>query len=224
MSASPSSSAPVRTSRRASCRRCSTATASQSVRTSGPPPGAVPVHGQPDGRDARRRCATTKRKRRCASSRATANRSAAGWSCRCRSSSTRSRRGIGYRFRDRGLLEHALTHKSKAHEDPSGGVIDNESLEFLGDAVLGLVIADALFRSFPTYNEGQKSKIKAIAGLDGVAGRAGRAARPRRAHDPRPRRREDRRPPQAGAAGRHLRGADRRDLSRRRPRAGARSS
>ena len=56
---------------------------------------------------------------------------------------------IGYRFRDRGLLEHALTHKSKAHEDPSGGVTDNESLEFLGDAVLGLVVAEALFRSFP---------------------------------------------------------------------------
>jgi len=68
---------------------------------------------------------------------------------------------IGYRFRDRGLLEHALTHKSKAHEDPSGGVTDNESLEFLGDAVLGLVVSDALFRAFPTYSEGQKSKIKA---------------------------------------------------------------
>ena len=68
---------------------------------------------------------------------------------------------IGYRFRDRGLLEHALTHKSKAHEDPSGGVMDNESLEFLGDAVLGLVIADALCRAFPRSTEGQKSKIKA---------------------------------------------------------------
>ena len=68
---------------------------------------------------------------------------------------------LGYRFKDRGLLEHALTHKSKAHEDPSGGVVDNESLEFLGDAVLGLVAADALFRAFPTYSEGQKSKIKA---------------------------------------------------------------
>jgi len=68
---------------------------------------------------------------------------------------------VGYRFKDRGLLEHALTHKSKAHEDPSGGVADNESLEFLGDAVLGLVVAEALFRSFPSYNEGQKSKIKA---------------------------------------------------------------
>ena len=68
---------------------------------------------------------------------------------------------VGYRFRDRGLLEHALTHRSKAHEDPSGGVSDNESLEFLGDAVLGLVVSDALFRAFPTYSEGQKSKIKA---------------------------------------------------------------
>jgi ribonuclease-3 len=68
---------------------------------------------------------------------------------------------IGYAFRDRGMLEHALTHKSKAHEDPSGGVADNESLEFLGDAVLGLVVAETLFRSFPSYNEGQKSKIKA---------------------------------------------------------------
>src|SRR5438132_6530661 len=68
---------------------------------------------------------------------------------------------IGYRFRDRGLLEHALTHKSRAAEDVSGGVADNESLEFLGDAVLGLIVADALFRQYPTYNEGQKSKIKA---------------------------------------------------------------
>ena len=68
---------------------------------------------------------------------------------------------IGYRFKDRGLLEHALTHKSRAAEDVSGGVADNESLEFLGDAVLGLVVASALFRQYPTYNEGQKSKIKA---------------------------------------------------------------
>jgi ribonuclease III len=68
---------------------------------------------------------------------------------------------IAYRFRDRGLLEHALTHKSRAAEDASGGVIDNESLEFLGDAVLGLVVADALFHQYPGYTEGQKSKIKA---------------------------------------------------------------
>ncbi len=68
---------------------------------------------------------------------------------------------MGYRFRDRGLLEHALTHRSRANEDVTGGVFDNESLEFLGDAVLGFVIADMLFRRFPDRDEGQKSKLKA---------------------------------------------------------------
>src|SRR5207302_7420743 len=52
-------------------------------------------------------------------------------------------------------------HTSRANEDVSGGVADNESLEFLGDAVLGFIIADLLFREFPEFNEGQKSKIKA---------------------------------------------------------------
>lgn len=84
---------------------------------------------------------------------------------------------IGYRFRDPGLLEHALTHRSKAHEDPSGGVLDNESLEFLGDAVLGLVVAEALCRRFPETTEGQKSKMKAMlvstASLAEVAERIG---------------------------------------------------
>ena len=70
-------------------------------------------------------------------------------------------RAIGYRFRDRGLLEHAMTHTSRANEDVSGGVLDNESLEFLGDAVLGFVIADMLFREFPGFDEGEKSKTKA---------------------------------------------------------------
>ena len=67
----------------------------------------------------------------------------------------------GYTFRDPGLLEHALTHTSRANEDASGGVIDNESLEFLGDAVLGFAIADLLFRRFPDRDEGWKSKMKA---------------------------------------------------------------
>jgi ribonuclease-3 len=70
-------------------------------------------------------------------------------------------RVIGYRFRDRGLLEHALTHSSRVHEDASGGVIDNESMEFLGDSILGFLVADMLFREFPQHNEGQKSKLKA---------------------------------------------------------------
>jgi ribonuclease-3 len=68
---------------------------------------------------------------------------------------------IEYRFRDRGLLEHAMTHTSRANEDVSGGVTDNESLEFLGDAILGFVVADILFAEFPEFNEGQKSKVKA---------------------------------------------------------------
>ena len=70
-------------------------------------------------------------------------------------------RTIGYKFRDAGLLEHALTHRSRVHEDASGGVFDNESMEFLGDSVLGFVVADMLFRQFPQHNEGQKSKLKA---------------------------------------------------------------
>jgi ribonuclease-3 len=68
---------------------------------------------------------------------------------------------IGYRFRDRGLLEHAMTHTSRANEDASGGVADNESMEFLGDALLGFIVADVLFRDFPEFDEGQKSKTKA---------------------------------------------------------------
>ena len=80
---------------------------------------------------------------------------------------------IDYRFRDRGLLEHALTHKSRAAEDATGGVADNESLEFLGDAVLGLVVADTLFRQYPGYSEGQKSKIKAaVVSTQSLARRA----------------------------------------------------
>src|SRR5262249_38826084 len=71
-------------------------------------------------------------------------------------------RAAGYRFTDVGLLEHAMTHTSRANEDVSGGVLDNESLEFLGDAVLGFVIADMLFREFPSFDEGQKSKSKAM--------------------------------------------------------------
>ena len=83
------------------------------------------------------------------------------WSCRSTSQLPASKPATGYRFRDRGLLEHALTHKSRAAEDPSGGVADNESMEFLGDAVLGFVVADVLYREFPQYTEGPKSKAKA---------------------------------------------------------------
>ena len=101
------------------------------------------------------------RRRPCGCCRPTATPAAAASWCRSRATSTAIETRIGYRFRDRGLLEHALTHKSRTAEDPSGGVADNESLEFLGDAVLGFVAADVLYREFPEYTEGPKSKAKA---------------------------------------------------------------
>ena len=96
-----------------------------------------------------------------------------GGSCRSAAELEPLERSIGYRFRDRGLLEHALTHRSRVHEDASGGVFDNESLEFLGDSVLGFVIADMLFREFPQHNEGQKSKLKASIVSAASLGRLG---------------------------------------------------
>jgi ribonuclease-3 len=70
-------------------------------------------------------------------------------------------RRLGYRFKSRELLERALTHRSRANEEGGGPAADNESLEFLGDAVLGFLIVDALFHEFPDQDEGEKSKIKA---------------------------------------------------------------
>ena len=67
---------------------------------------------------------------------------------------------LGYRFEDRLLLEQALTHRSLVNEDVSAGLVDNESMEFLGDAVLGLAVSDQLFREFPECDEGYKSKVK----------------------------------------------------------------
>ena len=58
---------------------------------------------------------------------------------------------LGLRL-DAGILERALTHRSYAYEN--GGLPTNERLEFLGDAVLGLVITDALYRRYPDEPEG----------------------------------------------------------------------
>lgn len=82
---------------------------------------------------------------------------------------------LGYRFREPAILDRALTHRSKAHEDATGSTIDNESMEFLGDAVLGFVMADLLFKDFPQFDEGRKSKIKAtLVSTDTLAQRARR--------------------------------------------------
>ena len=66
---------------------------------------------------------------------------------------------IGHDFRDKALLERALTHASVGEGAPPGahGPRDNERLEFLGDRVLGLLTAERLFRDFPAADEGQLS-------------------------------------------------------------------
>jgi ribonuclease III len=81
---------------------------------------------------------------------------------------------LGYRFREPAILDRALTHRSRANEDATGSTIDNESLEFLGDAVLGFAMADLLFRDFPQFDEGQKSKIKATLVSTSTLGRLAR--------------------------------------------------
>jgi len=68
---------------------------------------------------------------------------------------------LGHRFHDLALLEQALTHASRAHEEPGAGAGDNEPLEFLGDAVLGLVVTDLLHRRDPGGAEGPKSRMRA---------------------------------------------------------------
>jgi len=67
---------------------------------------------------------------------------------------------LNYKFKSRELLAQALIHSSYAHEHPELGLKDNEILEFLGDSVVGLVLADFLFSNYPGLSEGQLSKLK----------------------------------------------------------------
>jgi ribonuclease-3 len=85
---------------------------------------------------------------------------------------------VGHRFSDPEILRHALIHSSHAHEvrgAPDEPLHDNEALEFLGDSILGFLVADALIRRFPGYREGELSRHKAhlvsAAHLYGVARR-----------------------------------------------------
>src|SRR5438067_782952 len=68
---------------------------------------------------------------------------------------------LGYTFADRARLESALTHKSYLNENPTWGGPDNERLEFLGDAVLDLVVGHLLMEAQPTRTEGELSKTRA---------------------------------------------------------------
>ena len=68
---------------------------------------------------------------------------------------------LGYTFHDRRLLENALTHSSYANENKSKGETSNERLEFLGDSVLGMVVADHLYRTHPDMPEGELTRTRA---------------------------------------------------------------
>jgi ribonuclease-3 len=69
---------------------------------------------------------------------------------------------IGYVFKDQHLLKEALTHRSYYHENPSKAKQFNERIEFLGDAVLGLAIAHALYSERGCFDEHRMSKIKSF--------------------------------------------------------------
>ena len=69
------------------------------------------------------------------------------------------RAALGIEDLDEGILELALTHRSYAYEH--GGLPTNERLEFLGDAVLGLVVTETLYRSYPELSEGRLAKLRA---------------------------------------------------------------
>ena len=75
--------------------------------------------------------------------------------------SDRFQTGIGYPFQDRRLLVQSLTHSSRIQEVSGTEELSNEQLEFLGDSILGFLVADVLVRRFPDYSEGQLSKLKA---------------------------------------------------------------
>ncbi|MEK6207764.1 MAG: ribonuclease III [Chloroflexota bacterium] len=67
----------------------------------------------------------------------------------------------GYRFKDQALLENALTHSSYLHEHPEENAHDFERLEFLGDAVVDLVVGEELYRRFPDATEGELTALRA---------------------------------------------------------------
>lgn len=68
---------------------------------------------------------------------------------------------LGYRFRDKSLCENALTHSSYANENRGAGYASNERLEFLGDSVLGVTVAEHLYRTRPDLAEGQMTRLRA---------------------------------------------------------------
>ena len=82
---------------------------------------------------------------------------------------------LGYRFHNITLLQKALTHSSYANEHWHNSLMSNERLEFLGDSILGMVVAEYLYRNFPNRPEGELTRIRADmvceTSLAGIANR-----------------------------------------------------
>lgn len=86
---------------------------------------------------------------------------------------TQLERFLGHAFRNHGLLEQAMTHPSFLHENSEIDGRDYQRLEFLGDAVLGMLLAEILCLRYPDWEEGALSRLRArLAGQDVLADRA----------------------------------------------------
>ena len=70
-------------------------------------------------------------------------------------------KAIGYRFKNISLLQNALAHSSYANERWHNSLMSNERLEFLGDSILGMTVADYLYRTFPDRPEGELTRMRA---------------------------------------------------------------
>ncbi len=70
-------------------------------------------------------------------------------------------KAIGYRFKNISLLQNALAHSSYANERWHDSLMSNERLEFLGDSILGMTVADHLYRNFPDRPEGELTRMRA---------------------------------------------------------------
>ena len=68
---------------------------------------------------------------------------------------------IGYRFKNITLLQNALTHSSYANERWHNSLMSNERLEFLGDSILGMLVAEYLYKNFPDRPEGELTRMRA---------------------------------------------------------------
>jgi len=67
---------------------------------------------------------------------------------------------LGIRFNDPSLLEQALVHSSYINENPGVAPASNERLEFLGDAILGFIVAEELYQRFPQFSEGEMTRLR----------------------------------------------------------------